>query len=154
MERQQYDEAAARRILEKASAMQLREQTSTFSHDHLEEMARELDISPEYLQRAEAEWLEEQPKPQPRQQEQPVLRPVTPPVLREERHRPHMPPFVPILFFIVVASVFFGGPGPFIWFLVPAFFWSFGCGWGNRDHRRNHFAHQPRESTKGRVVDF
>ncbi len=130
MEKQRYSEEAVRRILEQASALQLKEQTDTFSRDQLVEMAEELDISPEYVEKAEAQWLTEQEQRPARQE---IARPAR--ARRRERRGFQFAPVLPILLFFLFMSTF-AGPWPFFWIIIPMLVWSFGrghCGQPRRD---------------------
>ncbi len=128
-----YSEEEAREILKRA--VTLEGQQTGFTREQLEELAEELDISRDALERAEQAWRAEQEEPL--QETKVHSAPTTGAETAERASQGTEPaaftlPVGKIILFFILMSVLGGwGSG---WFLAPLFFWglfAFGfAGWG------------------------
>jgi hypothetical protein len=121
LERPRYTDEAAKRILQQAMELQMRDQESSFSREQLVEMAADLGISPDTLQAAEQQWLKEQEGREEREAEQAEMQAF----LRERRqmYKMHLALFVIINLFLFLMNIFTGGG---IWFIYPLLGWGMG----------------------------
>jgi hypothetical protein len=122
LERPRYTDDAARRILQKAMDLQMKDQEGSFSRDQLAEMAQELGISTETLMAAEQEWLQEQEGRQEREIQAADIQ-----AFNRERMQSfyaHLVPFVMVNLFLFIIFVTTGSDFP--WFLFPLFGWGIG----------------------------
>jgi hypothetical protein len=120
LERPKYTEEAAKRILQQALDLQMREQDASFSRDQLTEMAQELGISPETLQAAEQQWLREQEGREEREAEQAEIQAF----LRDRRqnYKAHLVTYACVNLFLFIISIM-GGE---FWFIYPLLGWGIG----------------------------
>lgn len=123
LERPKYTEEAAKRILQQALDLQMREQDTSFSRDQLTEMALELGISPETLQAAEQQWLREQEGREELEAEQAEIQAF----LRDRRqnYKAHLVTYASVNLFLFIINVM-GGMGGGLWFIYPLLGWGIG----------------------------